>query len=361
MRGDKDEADGNLKQLLRMKSKEDPNLAEWLKRKENFYISPDIQNEILKTMGLQISRKLAADIQASLFITIMVNETTDVSNSEQVTLAVIKDVLIRMNVSFSKLRGQCYDGASAMCGSKSVVAKCISDLESRAVFTHCYGHTLNLAASDTLKQCKLTKDALDMTHKITKLIKYSPRLEAIFRSLKDTLPSSSTVGVRVLCPTRWTIRADSLLSIVSNYEALQSTWDEAVTIAKDTETKAWIHGVSFQMKTFDYLYGYMLGELILHHTDNLSHTLQHKSLSAAEGQEISQRAIQTIQSIHNDESFDLFWGRVSHKATALDINEPQLPRQKSNQGGMKLDCQLVIIIENQKCTTGNPTLKQLMS
>lgn len=82
------------------------------------------------------------------------------------------------------------------------------------------------------------------------------------------------------------------------------------------------------MKTFDYLYGNMLGELILHHTDNLSYTLQHKSLSAAEGQEISQRAIQTIQSIHNDESFDLCWGRVSHKATALDINEPQLPRQK---------------------------------
>ena len=60
MRGDKDEADGNLKQLLRMKSEEDPNLAEWLKRKENVYTSPDIQNEILKTMGLQISRKLAA-------------------------------------------------------------------------------------------------------------------------------------------------------------------------------------------------------------------------------------------------------------------------------------------------------------
>lgn len=245
MRGDKDEADGNHKQLLHMKSEEDLNLAECLKRKENVYISPDIQNEILKTMGLQISRKLPADIQASLFITIMVNETTDVSNSEQVTLAVIKDVLIRMNVSFSKLRGQCYDSASAMCCSKSVVAKCISDLESRAVFTHCYGHTLNLAASDTLKQCKLTKDALDMTHEITKLIKYSPQREAIFRSFKDTLPSSSTLGVRVLCPTGWTVRADSLLSIVSNYEALQSTWDKAVTIAKDTETKARIHGVSF--------------------------------------------------------------------------------------------------------------------
>ena len=128
----------------------------------------------------------------------MVDETTDVSNSEQATL-IVRHV------------------------SEDFVV-------SEDLFTHCYGHTLNLAASDTLKQCKLMKDALDTTHEITKLIKYSPRREGIFRSLKDTLPSSSTPGVRVLCPTRWTVRADSLLSIVTNYEALQSTWDEAVTI-----------------------------------------------------------------------------------------------------------------------------------
>ena len=82
------------------------------------------------------------------------------------------------------------------------------------------------------------------------------------------------------------------------------------------------------MKTFDYLYGNMLGELILRHTDNLSRTLQHKSLSAAEGQEIAQMTIQTIKSIRSDESSDLFWGKVSCKATALDINEPELPRQR---------------------------------
>ena len=52
MRGDGDESDSNLKQLLRMKAEEDANLAEWLKRKETVYTSPDIQNEILKVMGL---------------------------------------------------------------------------------------------------------------------------------------------------------------------------------------------------------------------------------------------------------------------------------------------------------------------
>ena len=84
----------------------------------------------------------------------------------------IKDVLIMMNLPFEKLCGKCYDMASTMTSSKRGVAKRISDLETRAVYTHCYGHALNLAAADTLKQSKLMKDALDTTREKTKIIKY---------------------------------------------------------------------------------------------------------------------------------------------------------------------------------------------
>ena len=52
-------------------------------------------------------------------------------------------------------------------------------------------------------------------------------------------------------------------------------------MVRDTETKARIRGVSAVMNTFDFVFGCMLGEkMILKHSDNLSSTLQHKSLSA---------------------------------------------------------------------------------
>ena len=76
----------------------------------------------------------------------------------------IKDVLIRANVPYEKLHGQCYDGAGAMRSSKCGVAKRICDLEPRAVYT----------AGDTLKQSKLLKESLETTQEITKLIKFSP-------------------------------------------------------------------------------------------------------------------------------------------------------------------------------------------
>ena len=69
------------------------------------------------------------------------------SITADVLTAVIKDIMLRLNLSISKLHGQCYDdGCSTMSGSRSGIAKRIMEEESRAVHTHCYGHSLNPAA-----------------------------------------------------------------------------------------------------------------------------------------------------------------------------------------------------------------------
>ena len=117
--------------------------------------------------------------------------------------AVIHDVLQRLNISVSKLRGQCYNGASAMSGSKQGVA---TKLQPRAVYTHCYGHALNLACGDTIKKSKI---ALDTVYEIVKLVIKSPRRDATLHKTKQEMPEGSP-GITVLCPTRWTDRADAM-------------------------------------------------------------------------------------------------------------------------------------------------------
>ena len=131
-----------------------------------------------------------------------------------------------------------------MSSNKHGVSKLVSDLESRAVYMHCHGHAVNLAAGDTLKKCKLLKDALETTREITKLIKHSPRREGIFQIMKEEISSSNAPSIRILCSTRWTVRSNSLASILCNFETFQSTWDEAIRVAHDTETKARIQGVA---------------------------------------------------------------------------------------------------------------------
>ena len=140
---------------------------------------------------------------------------------------------------------------------------------------------------DVLKHSKPIKHALEVTHEITKLIKYCPRRESIFKQVKETTLTTGSGGIRVLCPTRWTVRADSLASIISNYDALLITWEEALEAARDTETKARIIGVATQMRSFEFFFGAVLGEKILCHSDNLSQTLQSTTMFAVEGQKIT--------------------------------------------------------------------------
>ena len=127
------------------------------------------------------------------------------------------------------------------------VAKKIRDEEPRAVFTHCYGHSLNLAVSDTIKKSSVMKNSLDTVHEITKLVKHSPRRENLFNAIKDDLAPGNT-GIRILCPSRWTVRADSMGSIVKNYSVLQELWDQAISIVHDTETISRIRGIDAHMR-----------------------------------------------------------------------------------------------------------------
>ena len=246
------------------------------------------------------------------------------STGAEMIYHVITDVFLLLNLTISKVLGHCYDGASAMSGAKSGVVARMQAAEPRAVFTHCYGHALNLACVDTIKQCKLMRDALDTTYEITKLIKKSPRRDAIFKRLKEEMGSDSP-GIRVLCPTRWTVRAEAFKSILDNFSVLLELWDESLQVVKDTEMKARIQGVSAQMKKFEFFFGVSLGLLILRHTDNLSRTVQKGDTSAAEGLEVVSLTLTTLKLIRNDASFDPFWQRVRASAKEVDVDKPILP------------------------------------
>ena len=232
--------------------------------------------------------KIGDSIRYAGYFTLEADEVTDSSNKEQLIICLrwvdnyfdpheeficlhdvddttadtivyyLKDTVLRMNLSVSMCRAQCYDGASNM----KKVAKEIQSIEPRALYLHCYGHSLNLAVSDTLKNVKCLSDALDHSLEIYKLLKYSPRRDAIFHKLhQELLPQ--VPGIRNLCLTRWTVRTLSLESIRLHYTTQEATWNEASEVATQSEVKSRINGVASKMKEFDFLFGLMLAERIL--------------------------------------------------------------------------------------------------
>ena len=63
-------------------------------------------------------------------------------------------------------------------------------------------------------------DALDITQEIAKLVKRSPQRDSLLHRVKEQL-LDNTPGVRVLCPTIWTVRVQALHCIKVDYSALQ--------------------------------------------------------------------------------------------------------------------------------------------
>ena len=348
--------EGNFIQLLKLLSETEPALQSWLAKEREKYTSGEIQNEILRLMAHSILRKISQSVHNN---TLMADEVTDSSNREQfviclrwvdgTSLAVnedlvgfyqvdditaatlfssLKDVLLRLNINIRNCRAQCFDGASNMVGARSGVATLVQKEEPRAILVHCYGHSLQLAVCDTVKQIRIMSDSLDTTNEISKLLKYSPKRDTLFDKIKKEL-APDTPGFRVLCPTRWTVRANSLKSVIDNWLPLLELWDECLTQKNlESEVKSRIIGVRHQMETFEYFFGTSLGLLLLQHSDNLSKTLQHTFMSASEGQSLCVMTVTTLKVMRSDKQFDIFWTNVTTKGEKLGIGEPVLPRKR---------------------------------
>ena len=87
------------------------------------------------------------------------------STSADTIVHTIKDVMLRLNLTFTKFQGQCYDGAACMAGHEQGVAKQICDEEPIALYTNCYGHSLDLAVANTIKQRAVVGRTFDFVMK----------------------------------------------------------------------------------------------------------------------------------------------------------------------------------------------------
>ena len=70
-----------------------------------------------------------------------------------------------------KFRGQYYACASNISAIKSGVIIQIKAQEPKAIFTYCYGHSLQLVVDDMIKEVQNFKDAVNTMSEISKLLK----------------------------------------------------------------------------------------------------------------------------------------------------------------------------------------------
>lgn len=252
---------------------------------------------------------------------------TDKTDADTITKLII-DSLTRFNLPLNRCRGQCYDGASTMSGKHTGVCTQIQTKEPRAMYIHCMGHSLNLAVQDTCRSIQVMSAALDVVLELSKIFKYSAKKKAMLLKLKHELAPGNP-GVKPLCPTRWTVRAESLRSVITNYNVIMTVLEEIMEEYKGNfEACCQARGVLTTMETFQFLFGVTISEKVFSITDKLSKALQKKDLSAIAAKKYASITMHGLKELRDDTKFGEFWLQTTAKATELGIGEPTLPRKR---------------------------------
>lgn len=177
---------------------------------------------------------------------------------------------------------------------------------------HCLAHSLNLCMKDVTNKCDLVRNIMNFIYELVQLIKFSPKRLAIFDGLRkeisvdngDAMPS-----LRMLCPTRWTVRHSSIQSILRNYEILLSTLEEVEKGHDDYAAKA--SGLHYKMERFDTFFSLKLSYLIFSATEQLSTNLQSKDITIQEAIKGATLLSSYLKSIRSEEKFNDFYDKSS--------------------------------------------------
>ena len=163
---------------------------------------------------------------------------------------------------------------------------------------------------------------------LSKIFKYSAKKKSMLLQLKCDLAPGSP-GFKPICPTRWTVRAESLCSVLTNYAVIISVLLEIVEEYRgNTEATASARRVYAVMEKISFLFGVMLVEKVFSLTDTLSRALQGKHMFAIEAKKYIAITVGSLKNLRCESKFVEFWSETKAKAEELGVDKPVLPRKR---------------------------------
>ena len=263
-----DENDGNFRALLRFRMDAgDVILREHLLNASHnaTYISPRIQNEIIEGIGKIFRKKIAAEVRQSGFFTILADETRDASKTDQLTLCLryvtskddqkaitekflmfceipdrtgrglarqILETLKAENIDVTKMRGQGYDGCSAMSGEFKGVQAVIKDSIPEALYLHCASHCLNLVIAHATKNGVIRNTVSTIGNVCAFITRSTGRIAILEEKVMLLFDSSKARRLKPLCTTRWVESHKAFITFKEMFVPIVATMKEISAKAK---------------------------------------------------------------------------------------------------------------------------------
>ena len=118
-----------------------------------------------------------------------------------------------MNLRTDNARSQCYDGLPSMKGANTGVAAQSKSSNGKMLYVHCYGHALNLVIKHSFIKVKCLKEIFEAVREISLLVKKSPKRNTKLDEIRNHSKNDAK-SIHTFCPTRWTVRGETLESVL---------------------------------------------------------------------------------------------------------------------------------------------------
>ena len=359
LRGHTDES-SNFRQIINLIAKHDGDMQAWLTRQNTYkWFSHDIMNEILEMTSHAVLRDLVKEVQVAKYFSIICDETTDVSTTEQLSICVryvdsawaikevflglhaapkcdsetlttiVKSCLLSLNLPLSNCRGQAYDGAANMRGNISGVQARIKESNKTAVYVYCMGHQLNLVVQECITNTVEGENALEILNKVSKFVTASPKRLESFRAFQLCMSETQDhLNLRPLCPTRWVLRKASLDAFLSNYQKLLD-WLCDMFNSTDEHAKLKSQAQSYLLSLEKYeVYFYLkIMQVLLRHFHAVHVAIQSRNLSMSMAKQLISKLSNVLQiESSSEKNATDFYQQVAQSASSIGVGLPSLPR-----------------------------------
>ncbi|XP_025192611.1 52 kDa repressor of the inhibitor of the protein kinase-like [Melanaphis sacchari] len=339
---------GNFRSILLYRSNGDEHLTSILQTPgRNKYITPQIQNEIISSCGNIILQTIVKKVNDSQCFSVLADETTDISVTEQLALCVryidkennvnesflkfiqvhslsgknladsILNGLISCGIDCDFLYGQGYDGASNMSGQFQGVQAHIRSKYPKALYVHCAAHSLNLAVS-TASNIKSVRNCLGIIEKLYVFFNTPKRNAVLLSAIENSNTDQKVKTLKRLCATRWVQRYDSVHDFIELFEFLVNAL-ECITEWNDSSAT----DATLLLKSFDseFIISVNIVQLMFSFGLPLCKQLQKINIDLKEAINLAQDTVDELKTIRNncDDEFNNIFSKAKKMADKVEV------------------------------------------
>ena len=131
-----------------------------------------------------------------------------------------------------------------MSGSVKGVRSRIQQMQPKALYVHCFAHTLNLSVQDAVRSIPFVRDVMQNLRDLATIVRGSAKRLVTFHAVADGFDTCDAVTPRPLCPTRWTVRFTAIDAALRSYrEVLLPYLSEVACMATVDDSSAKASGL----------------------------------------------------------------------------------------------------------------------